>query len=125
MWRGATSTGRLVGSVLLAGALAACGATRSDPAMQWTSFDETPCPRTSDAEHCYVLRAESQGTRDGSGLCEVHAIADDGARMSTAASFGPLALSPGMSFEWLVELPAVDDPSFDGWMPECVASASS
>jgi hypothetical protein len=125
MRRGTTATGRWLGWLLLVAALAACGPTESDPAMEWTSFDETPCPRGSDAESCFVLRAETTGTRDGSGLCEVHAIGDDGAHLSTPASFGPLALSPGMTFEWLVELPAADEPSFDGYLPECVATTST
>ena len=124
MRRGATFTSRRLGSVLLVGALAACAPSGADPAMEWTAFDETTCPESSDAANCFVLRAESQGTSDGKGLCEVHAIGEDGAHLSTAASFGPVALSPGMTFEWLVELPAVDEPSFDGWLPECVASAA-
>lgn len=110
---------RWLALLIAALALTSCMMRSNDVALESTAFDETSCPAGSDADRCFVLRAETGGTEQGQGRCDVVAVDEDGAGMVTGASFGPLLLAPGRSFEWLVELEDVDDPAFDRWMPEC------
>jgi hypothetical protein len=91
----------------------------NDPTLEWTAFDDAACPEESDADQCFVLRAEVSGTNEGQGGCEVVAVDAGGRAIVTGATFGPLVLEPGRSFQWMVELQQVDDPDFDAWMPQC------
>jgi hypothetical protein len=100
-------------------ALTGCMMRSNDVTLESTVFDEATCPAGSDADRCFLLRAETGGTEQGQGRCEVVAVDDDGSGIAIGATFGPLLLAPGRSFEWLVELQEVDDPAFDGWTPEC------
>lgn len=95
-------------------------ASRPDPALDWTAFDEAACPATSDADQCFELRAEAVGLREGRGRCDVMAVDEGGAPLLIGATYGPVRLVPGRSFEWFVELEDVGDPAFAAWEPRCV-----
>ena len=100
-------------------ALAGCASQSNDPTLEWTAFDEATCPDGSNADECFVLRAETRGTKRGQGRCDVVAVDERGGDMVTGATYAPLLLAPGRSYEWLVELQQVDDPAFDRWVPDC------
>ncbi len=111
----------LLAPLLAALVVAGCALQGDDPTLRSTGFVETTCPGGSAADQCFVLRAETGGTQRGQGRCDVVAVDERGADLVTGASYGPLVLAPGRSYEWLVELQQVDDPDFDRWVPECHA----
>lgn len=104
-----------VGAVLVC----ACGAAGPDPVLAVTGFETTSCVDGSGADQCFLLTAEVEGSQPGVGRCDVVAVAGDGTRLFAAETVGPLALEPGRTYEWLVALPAADNPAFDQWMPVC------
>lgn len=119
MARGGRCAPRWLAPLFAALAVAGCALQADDPTLEWTAFEETTCPDASAADQCFVLRAEAGGTQEGQGRCDVVAVDERGADLATGASYGPLLLAPGRSYEWLVELQQVDDPAFDTWVPEC------
>lgn len=114
---------RIVAASVGAALVCACGAARPDPVLAATAFETTSCGEGVDADQCFVLRAEVGGSQQGVGRCEVVAVASDGAPLFTAATFGPLALEPGRTYEWLVTLPAPDAPAFEEWTAVCYPRA--
>jgi hypothetical protein len=110
---------RWLAPLLAALALAGCALQSDDPTLEWIAFDEATCPDGPDAEQCFVLRAETSGTQEGQGRCDVVAVDDRDADLVIGATYGPILLAPGRSYEWLVELQQVDDPDFDRWLPRC------
>lgn len=118
--RARTALVALLSSVVLA----SCGAAVGGTGFEWTAFDTATCPEDSDAAACYVLRAEVSGGGGGQGRCDVYALAGNGVELEVGASFAPLALRPGRAFEWLVELPEVDDGAFSRWEPRCSTDVS-
>jgi hypothetical protein len=119
MARGGRCAPRWLAPLLGALAIAGCALQDADPTLQSTRFEETTCPGGSAADQCFVLRAEARGTQRGQGRCDVVAVDERGSDLVTGASYGPLVLAPGRSYEWHVELQQVDDPAFDRWVPRC------
>jgi hypothetical protein len=119
MARGGRCAPRWLAPLVAALVIGGCFLQSDDPTLESTAFEETTCPDGSVADQCFVLRAETRGTTKGQGRCDVVAVDERGADLATGASYGPLLLSPGRSYEWLVELQQVDDPAFVGWVPEC------
>ena len=112
---------RLLAPLVAALVVAGCALQGDDPTLRSTGFVETACRAAPPPTSASCCGPKTGGTQRGQGRCDVVAVDERGADLVTGASYGPLALAPGRSYEWLVELQQVDDPAFDRWVPECHA----
>jgi hypothetical protein len=95
--------------------IGACGPGSADPAIDVAEFASSP-EACGYGVNCFVLAARADGTRDGTGTCEVWAVSSDGERVGNepAWSSGETAISPGQTYTWEVAAIVPSDPEWRG-----------
>lgn len=119
----------IMGTVLLAFLAVACTSS-ADPSLDVVSFQMTagytdddgqtqPCGFGTD---CFALEAVADGTKSGTGSCEVWAIGANGERLAADPgwSSGEFEIEPGRTYTWEVHASIPADTQFRGdWDAIC------